>query len=164
MGKVRKGSLTNGIIGIVWWATAVLVGIRSYSCVHCRSPIQLCPHCGQDKQFKLVLQSLPSDCVLSIVHFAEHYAFQEQSEIQEMHWHNFQIIILVHIMYGEVLIHIKETLKLNLCKNTMFSSPIISAMTLCFCTNKGARCWCHVARYPSWLLVQNCLMDVKCTW
>jgi hypothetical protein len=37
--------------------------------------------------------------MVSVVNFAENYTFETQNEVQSMHWHNYQINILVHIMY-----------------------------------------------------------------
>jgi hypothetical protein len=36
---------------------------------------------------------------MSIVDFVENYIFQEFNEVQEIHWHSFQLTILVHICY-----------------------------------------------------------------
>jgi hypothetical protein len=53
----------------------------------------------QDNQCKLAMANLPFDCILSHIDFAENYTFQIQNEIQSMHWHSFQVIILVHITF-----------------------------------------------------------------
>jgi hypothetical protein len=34
-----------------------------------------------------------------LIDFAKNYSFKGQDEIQSMHWYNFSITILVHIMY-----------------------------------------------------------------
>jgi hypothetical protein len=34
-----------------------------------------------------------------VVNFVENYTFQEYNEVQEMHWHSFQLTILVHNCY-----------------------------------------------------------------
>jgi hypothetical protein len=34
-----------------------------------------------------------------MVDFAKNYSFQMQNEVQSMHWHSYQISILVHITY-----------------------------------------------------------------
>jgi hypothetical protein len=34
-----------------------------------------------------------------VVDFAKNYTFQEYNELQEMYYHSFQLIILVHICY-----------------------------------------------------------------
>lgn len=36
---------------------------------------------------------------MSIIDFAENYTFLDFNETQEMHWHLFQLTILVHICY-----------------------------------------------------------------
>ena len=60
----------------------------------------------QAEQFKQSVQTFPEHVVVSVIDFAENYTFQEQNEIQSMHWHSNQITILVHITYihiaGEV--------------------------------------------------------------
>lgn len=53
----------------------------------------------QDSQFKESLRKLQPGEVFSLIDFAENYSFKGQDEIQSMHWYNFQITILVHIMY-----------------------------------------------------------------
>jgi hypothetical protein len=55
--------------------------------------------CWQDTQCKLAMLDLPKDVILSHIDFAENYTFQIDNEIQSMHWHSFQVTILVHIMY-----------------------------------------------------------------
>jgi hypothetical protein len=37
--------------------------------------------------------------VISYIDFSENYTMKVQNEIQNMHWHNFQVTILVHITY-----------------------------------------------------------------
>ncbi len=51
-----------------------------------------------NEQYKVCLAIVPQDLIL-VVDFAENYTFQEFNEIQKMHWHSFQISILVHICY-----------------------------------------------------------------
>jgi hypothetical protein len=34
-----------------------------------------------------------------MVDFVENYSFEMQNEVQSMHWHSYQISILVHITY-----------------------------------------------------------------
>jgi len=38
-------------------------------------------------------------CIISMEDFAKNYSFQVQNEVQSMHWHSYQISILVHITY-----------------------------------------------------------------
>jgi hypothetical protein len=45
------------------------------------------------------MANLPFDYILSHIDFAKNYTFQIQNEIQSMHWHSFQVTILVHITY-----------------------------------------------------------------
>jgi len=51
----------------------------------------------QDEQYKLCLNIFPHDSISFMVDFIENYTFQEFNEILKMHWHSFQISILVHI-------------------------------------------------------------------
>jgi hypothetical protein len=37
--------------------------------------------------------------VISCIDFLENYAFKTQNEMQNIHWYNMQIIIMVHIIY-----------------------------------------------------------------
>jgi hypothetical protein len=49
----------------------------------------------EDKHFKKCIKYFPANIVVSIVDFAENYSF----EMQSMHWHTYQISILVHINF-----------------------------------------------------------------
>jgi hypothetical protein len=53
----------------------------------------------QDLQCHECLENLTHDIVLLCVDFSKNYALKIQNEIQGMHWHNFQMSILVHISY-----------------------------------------------------------------
>jgi hypothetical protein len=53
----------------------------------------------QDEQYHTCMESFPEDFILFIINVAKNYIFQNYHEIQEMHWHSFQITILVHICY-----------------------------------------------------------------
>jgi hypothetical protein len=44
-------------------------------------------------------EKLERDEVLSLIGFAKNYSFKHQNEVQEEHWCNFQLSILVHIVY-----------------------------------------------------------------
>jgi len=46
------------------------------------------------------MDNFPLDTILSQIDFAENYSFEMQNEIQSMHWHSFQITILVHITFN----------------------------------------------------------------
>jgi len=48
---------------------------------------------------KAFLKDIPNGTILSCIDFFENYAFKTQNEVQDMHWYNFQISILVHITY-----------------------------------------------------------------
>ncbi len=37
--------------------------------------------------------------ITSLINFAKTYSFKKQNEVQERHWYNFQMTILVHITY-----------------------------------------------------------------
>ncbi len=45
------------------------------------------------------MKSLSKDSIVSLMDFVENYNFQMQNEVQNMHRHTYQIIILVHITY-----------------------------------------------------------------
>jgi hypothetical protein len=53
----------------------------------------------QDIQFKNFLLTIPKDIVVFVIDFAKSYGFKVLNEVQSMHWHSTQIIILVHITY-----------------------------------------------------------------
>jgi hypothetical protein len=53
----------------------------------------------QDVQFKQLVETLPKGCVISCVNFSKNYTMRVQNEIQNIHCHNFQVSILVHICY-----------------------------------------------------------------
>jgi hypothetical protein len=53
----------------------------------------------QDKHLKTCMKSFLQYCIISMVDFAKKYNFQVQNEVQSMHWHSYQISILVHITY-----------------------------------------------------------------
>jgi hypothetical protein len=37
--------------------------------------------------------------IILVVDFAENYLFEIQNEVQSMHWHSYQVSILVHISF-----------------------------------------------------------------
>ncbi len=51
----------------------------------------------RDCQYKLCMANQSPDCFVSYVDFSKNYSFMESNEIQTKHWHNIQIIILVHL-------------------------------------------------------------------
>jgi hypothetical protein len=53
----------------------------------------------QDVQFKELLETMLERAMVLCVEFSENYTMRIQNEIQNMHWHNFQISIMVHICY-----------------------------------------------------------------
>lgn len=53
----------------------------------------------QDQQFKVCMGNLSPDAIVSVVDFAENYAFKWQNEVQSQHWFSFQVSILVHITF-----------------------------------------------------------------
>ncbi len=55
--------------------------------------------CFQEEQYRICLNTFPETSMMFMVNFAENYTFQEYNEVQEMHWHSFQLIVLVHICY-----------------------------------------------------------------
>ncbi len=53
----------------------------------------------QDVHFKKAMSNVSNDMVISCIDFSKNYTMKIQNEIQNMHWHNFQVNILVHINY-----------------------------------------------------------------
>ena len=53
----------------------------------------------EDEQFRTCLRTSPADTMVSVIDYAENYSFEVQNEVQSMHWHSYQISILVHITY-----------------------------------------------------------------
>ncbi len=53
----------------------------------------------QDKMFKSCLENFLVDTLVSIVDFVENYTFEIQNEVQSMHWHSYQVTIIVHISW-----------------------------------------------------------------
>jgi hypothetical protein len=45
------------------------------------------------------MDNLPSNTILSQIDFSKNYSFEMQNKIQSMHWHSFQVTILVHITF-----------------------------------------------------------------
>jgi hypothetical protein len=48
---------------------------------------------------KTCFKTFPPKTILSIIDFAKNNMFLDFSEVQKMHWHSFQLTILVHIYY-----------------------------------------------------------------
>lgn len=48
---------------------------------------------------QIVTRVLKEGEIFSLIDFVENYSFKHQDEIQEQHWYNFQLSILVHITY-----------------------------------------------------------------
>jgi hypothetical protein len=65
----------------------------------------------QERQYKNSLNSLKEGEILSLIDFAENYSFKGQNEIQSEHWFNWQLTILVHIMYAVNPYYDKDNLK-----------------------------------------------------
>ena len=53
----------------------------------------------QGTKLKACLEDLKGDQVISLIDFAKNYLFKGKNEIQRQHRYNFQIMILIHIMY-----------------------------------------------------------------
>jgi hypothetical protein len=53
----------------------------------------------QDVQFKELFETMPNESIILCTNFFENYTMKVQNEIQNMHWHNFQVSILVQIAY-----------------------------------------------------------------
>lgn len=52
-----------------------------------------------DQQFQNCFENFPNDTIVSVIDFATNYSFEIQNKVQSMHWHNYQITILVHITW-----------------------------------------------------------------
>jgi hypothetical protein len=65
----------------------------------------------QHQMYKNCLARQRPETLISVIDFAENYSFQEQNEIQTMHWYNFQITILVHITWSPNPQHEPQNLK-----------------------------------------------------
>jgi hypothetical protein len=50
------------------------------------------------------MDNLPLDTILSHIDFVENYSFKMKNEILSMHWHSFQITILVQTTF-----HVDQT-------------------------------------------------------
>jgi len=59
----------------------------------------------QDLQYMVSLEMLKESEILSLIDFIENYSFKCQYEIQEQHWFNFHLSILVHIIYQVEIQH-----------------------------------------------------------
>jgi hypothetical protein len=53
----------------------------------------------EDEQFQTYLANFPTDSMVSVIDFVENYSFEVQNEVQSMHWHSYQVTILVHISW-----------------------------------------------------------------
>jgi hypothetical protein len=53
----------------------------------------------ENKHFKQCIKYFPTNIVVSIVDFVENYNSKVQNKVQSMHWHTYQISILVHISF-----------------------------------------------------------------
>jgi hypothetical protein len=62
--------------------------------------------CFQVEQYKICLDTFLKTSMMLVIDFAKNYTFKEYNEVQKMHWHSFQLTILVHICYS-LLIHIQ---------------------------------------------------------
>jgi hypothetical protein len=51
----------------------------------------------QNQQFKQSLKYFPNDTMVFVIDFVENYSFEVQNEMQSIHWHSYQVTILVHI-------------------------------------------------------------------
>jgi HD-GYP domain-containing protein (c-di-GMP phosphodiesterase class II) len=51
----------------------------------------------QDQQFRNYLENFPNNIIILVINFAKTYNFEIMNEVQSMHWHNYQITILVHV-------------------------------------------------------------------
>ncbi len=56
-------------------------------------------HSEKIKQFKQSIKYFPTNTIVSIVEFYKNYTLEVQNEVQNMHYHSYQISILVHISF-----------------------------------------------------------------
>ncbi len=62
----------------------------------------------QEKQYKTCFENFPPENCMFVIDFAKNYIFQNFNEIQEMHWHSFQLTILVWVFYQWNLAYISN--------------------------------------------------------
>jgi hypothetical protein len=72
--------------------------------------------CWQDSQCRLAMFDLLEDVLLSHIDFVKNYTFQIENEIQSMHSHSFQVMILVHITYKTNLAYTETNGQLQVIK------------------------------------------------
>lgn len=53
----------------------------------------------EDKHFKKCIKHFPTNIMVYVVDSAENYSFEVDNEVQSMHWHTYQVSILVHICF-----------------------------------------------------------------
>ncbi len=133
--------------------------------------------CWQDVQCKEVLNIVSDDMVISCIDFSINYTTKVHNEIQNMHWHNFQVTILVHITYhhnpnydhidpnSQVLqvVHYYVSFKLHqkfLKTKGCFPSLHVVWSDGYFGQFKSAKAWYFVCRYPMLIigpdLIRSC--------
>ena len=56
---------------------------------------------------------IDDDTIVFVIDFAENYSFEIQNEVQSIHWHSYQITILVQIMWHR---HSSTTDAHDVCK------------------------------------------------
>jgi hypothetical protein len=79
------------------------------------------------------MKSFSQYWIISMVDFAKNYSFQVQNEVQNMHWHSYQINILVHITFQSnpnFDVHVEDSKSLM---NIIFTSPMIVSTILNLC-------------------------------
>ncbi len=54
---------------------------------------------GKIRCSNLVFKNCTDDTIVLVIDFAKNYSFEIQNEMQSMHWHNYQVTILVHITW-----------------------------------------------------------------
>jgi hypothetical protein len=79
----------------------------------------------ENKHFKKCIKHFLANIVVSMVEFANNYSFEVQNEVQNMHWHTYQVSIIVHICFATTLhlIHlIQNTISIFLMIKIMIMS------------------------------------------
>jgi len=124
------------------------------------------------QEFKSLLKYISNDMVISCIDFSKNYAFKIQNEMQNMHWYNMQITILVHITYkmnGEydvidpqssrVLKEVHYYISDDKTHDSLFVQHAFT-LHLGYMKNKG----CFPKQQPIWS--DGCFAQFKCvrTW
>jgi hypothetical protein len=148
----------------------------------------------QEKEFKRTLSRLQPDTILSCIDFSQNYSMEVQDEVQSMHWHSQQIMILVHITYmwnpeydeqvpeSRILkethyyvsdekehdsLYVQHAFKLYwefLKQKSLYPKRHVVWSDGCSAQFKVAKCWYHIARYHNYTVCDELLIGCQMTW